>query len=100
MDFTEERIGTGEKAHIFELLNMYSNQIVLLDGYKVADGSSTTTCLKKLRVLFPKDHKIKIGCDRWTEFDNVNVRNYCEKNNIELRFTKFFWLNMFVERSF
>ena len=74
MEFTEEHIGTGEKAHIFELLNTYSNQIVLLDGYKVADGSSTTTRFKKLRVLFPKDPKIKIGCDRGTEFDNVNVR--------------------------
>jgi Integrase core domain. len=55
---------------------------------------------KKLRVLFPKDHKIKIRCDRGTEFDNANVRTYCEKNNIELRFMTFFWLNMFVERSF
>jgi len=25
MDFTEERIGTGEKAHIFELLNMHND---------------------------------------------------------------------------
>lgn len=47
MDFTEKVIADGERAYIFDLLDKYDNEKIVLDAHKTQDADSVICSLEK-----------------------------------------------------
>jgi hypothetical protein len=47
MDFTEKVIAGGERAYIFNLLDKYDNEKIILDAHKTQDADSVICSLNK-----------------------------------------------------
>jgi putative transposase len=101
MDYTQRRIGSGEIAYAFGVLDIFNSGIVILDAHKTKSGANVVESLHQLRKMVPKDVVIEIRSDGGLEFNNVTVREYCNKNNIILHILPKAhpWLNAFIERA-
>jgi len=102
MDFTQKRIGTGEKEHIFGLLDMHNNVFVSLTDHSEKNGDIVKGNLQWLREILPPKQKIEIRSDGGTEFNNRTVKEFCSENNIQLHIIPKGspWLQAFIERGF
>lgn len=101
MDYTQRRIGSGEIAYAFGVLDIFNSGIVILDAHKTKSGANVVESLHQLRKMVPKDVVIEIRSDGGLEFNNATVREYCNKNNIILHILPKAhpWLNAFIERA-
>jgi transposase InsO family protein len=101
VDYTQRRIGSGETAYAFGVLDIFKSGIVILDAQKTKSGKNVVESLHQLRKTIPKDVVIEIRSDRGLEFNNVTVREYCDKNNIihHILPKAHPWLNVFIERT-
>ena len=101
MDYTQRRIGNGETAYAFGVLDMFNSGIVILDAHKTKSGANVIESLHQLRKMVPKDVVIEIRSDGGLEFNNATVREYCNKNNIihHILPKAHPWLNAFIERA-
>jgi len=101
MDYTQRRIGSGEKVYAFGVLDMYNSGIVILDAHKTKSGANVVESLCQLRKMIPQDVVIEIRSDGGLEFNNATVREYCNKNSIihNILPKAHPWLNAFIERA-
>ena len=101
MDYTQRRIGSGETAYAFGVLDIFNSGIVILDAHKTKSGTNVIESLHQLRKMVPKDVVIEIRSDGGLEFNNATVREYCNKNNIihHILPKAHPWLNAFIERA-
>lgn len=102
MDFTQKRIGNGEKKEIFGLLDMHNDAFVMLTGHPEKNGDIVVENLKILREMIPKEQQIEIRSDAGTEFDNKTVLTFCNANKMHLHILPKAspWLQAFIERAF
>jgi transposase InsO family protein len=102
MDFTQKRIGNGDTGYVFGLLDMHNDAFVTLTGHPEKNGDIVAKNLEILKQIKPQDQKIEIRSDCGKEFYNESVKNFCNKNNIRLRFIPKGspWLQAFIERGF
>ncbi len=102
MDFTQKRIGNGDTGYIFGLLDMHNDAFVTLTGHPEKNGDIVAKNLEILTQIQHHDQKIEIRSDCGKEFYNESVRNFCNKNNIQLHFIPKGspWLQAFIERGF
>lgn len=102
MDFTQKRIGTGEKEYIFGLLDMHNNVFVSLKDHIEKNGDIVKKNLQLLKEILPPKQKIEIRSDGGTEFNNKTVKEFCSENNIQLHIIPKGspWLQAFIERGF
>ncbi len=54
MDYTQRRIGSGETAYAFGVLDMFNSGIVILDAHKTKSGANVIESLHQLRKMVPK----------------------------------------------
>jgi len=101
MDYTQRRIGSGETAYAFGVLDIFNSGIVILDAHKTKSGANVVESLHQLRKMVPKGVVIEIRSDGGLEFNNATVREYCNKNNIihHILPKAHPWLNAFIERA-
>lgn len=101
MDYTQRRIGSGETAYAFGVLDIFNSGIVILDAHKTKSGANVVESLRQLRKMIPQDVVIEIRSDGGLEFNNATVREYCNKNNIihHILPKAHPWLNAFIERA-
>ena len=101
MDYTQRRIGNGETAYAFGVLDIFNSGIVILDAHKTKSGANVIESLHQLRKMVPKDVVIEIRSDGGLEFNNATVREYCNKTNIihHILPKAHPWLNAFIERA-
>ena len=101
MDYTQRRIGSGETAYAFGVLDIFNSGIVILDAHQTKSGVNVVESLHQLRKMVPKDATIEIRSDGGLEFNNATVREYCNKNNIihHILPKAHPWLNAFIERA-
>ena len=101
MNYTQRRIGSGETAYAFGVLDIFNSGIVILDAHKTKSGTNVIESLHQLRKMVPKDAVIEIRSDGGLEFNNATVREYCDKNNIihHILPKAHPWLNAFIERA-
>jgi len=101
MDYTQRRIGSGETVYAFGILDIYNSGIVILDAHRSKSGKNVVDSLCQLRKIIPPDVVIEIRSDGGLEFNNVTVREYCNKNNIihNILPKAHPWLNAFIERA-
>jgi transposase InsO family protein len=101
MDYTQRRIGNGETAYVFGVLDIFNSGIVILDAHKTKSGANVVESLHQLRKMVAKDVVIEIRSDGGLEFNNATVREYCNKNNIihHILPKAHPWLNAFIERA-
>ena len=101
MDYTQRRIGSGETAYAFGVLDIFNSGIVILDAHKTKSGANVVESLHHLCKMVPKDVVIEIRSDGGLEFNNASVRKYCNKNNIihHILSKAYPWLNAFIERE-
>lgn len=102
MDFTQKRIGNGEKKEIFGLLDMHNDAFVMLTGHPEKNGDIVADNLKILREMIPDEQQIEIRSDAGTEFNNKTVITFCNANKIHLHILPKAspWLQAFIERAF
>lgn len=100
MDFTEKVIAGGERAYIFDLLDKYDNEKMVLDAHKTQDADSVICSLEKFGNAV--GHRgVIITVDNGKEFKNQHVLDYCSRHGIVLDFVNkgHPWENAFVERD-
>jgi transposase InsO family protein len=102
MDFTQKRIGSGEKEYIFGLLDMHNDVFVSLTDHPEKNGDIVKENLQSLKEMLPPEQRIEIRSDGGTEFDNKTVKDFCIKNNMLLHIIPKGspWLQAFIERGF
>jgi transposase InsO family protein len=102
MDFTQKRIGTGEKEYIFGLLDMHNDVFVSLTDHTEKNGDIVKENLQLLKEILPPKQKIEIRSDGGTEFNNKTVKEFCSNNNMQLHIIPKGspWLQAFIERGF
>lgn len=100
MDFTEKVIVGGERAYIFDLLDKYDNEKIVLDAYKAQDADSVICSLEKFGNAIGH-REVIVTVDNGKEFKNQDVRDYCLKHGIVLDFVNkgHPWENAFIERD-
>jgi transposase InsO family protein len=100
MDFTEKVIAGGDRAYIFNLLDKFDNEKIILDAHKKQDADAVIRSLKKFRKSVDKRGVI-ITSDNGKEFKNQDVLDYCSKHRIFLDFVNKGkpWENAFIERD-
>ena len=76
MDYTQRRIGSGEIAYAFGVLDIFNSGIVILDAHKTKSGANVVESLHQLRKMVPKDVVIEIRSDGGLEFNNATVCEY------------------------
>jgi transposase len=100
MDFTEKVIVGGERAYIFDMIDKYDNEKIVLDAHKTQDADSVICSLEKFGNAI--GHKgVIVTLDNGKEFKNQVVRDYCLKHGIVLDFVNkgHPWENAFIERD-
>lgn len=100
MDFTEKVIVGGERAYIFDLLDKYDNEKIVLDAHEIQDADSVIRSLEKFGNAIGH-REVIVTVDNGKEFKNQNVRDYCLKHGIVLDFVNkgHPWGNAFIERD-
>lgn len=96
MDFTEKVIAGGQSAYIFDLIDKYDNEKIILDVHKTQDADAVISSLEKL------EHRgVTITVDNGKEFKNHDVLDHCSKHDITLDFVNKGspWENAFIERD-
>ena len=96
MDFTEKVIAGGEHAYIFDLIDKYDNEKIILDVHKTQDADAVISSLEKF------GHRgVTITVDNGKEFKNHDVLDHCSKHDITLDFVNKGspWENAFIERD-
>ncbi len=101
MDYTQRRIGSGETAYAFGVLDIFNSGIVILDAHKTKSGANVVESLYQLRKMVPKNVVIEIRSNGGLEFNNATVREYCNKNNIihHILPKAHPWFNAFIEQA-
>jgi hypothetical protein len=79
MDYTQRKIGSGETAYAFGVLDIFNSGIVILDAHKTKSSANVVESLHQLRKMIPEDVVIEIRSDGGLEFNNSTVREYCNK---------------------
>jgi putative transposase len=100
MDFTEKVIVGGERAYIFDMIDKYDNEKIILDAHKIQDADSVICSLEKFCNVIGYRGVI-VTVDNGKEFKNQDVRDYCLKHGIVLDFVNkgHPWENAFIERD-
>jgi hypothetical protein len=57
MDYTQRRIGSGETAYAFGVLDIFNSGIVILDAHQTKSGMNVIESLHQLRKMVPKDQQ-------------------------------------------
>src|SRR5665254_20776 len=61
MDYNQRRIGSGEIAYAFGVLDIFNSGIVILDAHKTKSGANVVESLHQLRKMVPKDVVIAVS---------------------------------------
>ena len=55
IDYTQRKIGNGETAYVFGVLDLFNSGIVILDAHKTKSGANVVESLHQLRKMVPTD---------------------------------------------
>ena len=86
LDFLSDNVVDEKKTRILNVMDEYSRKCLLIDAKKTYKAKALVASLNNLIETYGKPKYIR--CDNGPELISKQLAKFCEKNDIEIRFTQ------------